>query len=223
MKFFLLQQPKAGSLEDRLARSDALKEEGFNVGDCVRCPTCNRPLSMLKWLPPYRIELETWGKHYADVVEVGNDLIVSERFMQAFIKSRLTGLLSFEPVEVIKVVHRRTKPNGLLPRYYKAPVARSSTAIDQELSGYVWEDKSKVCPDCLFDTLKRYRSLIVNEATWSGEDVFYPRGGNGPLVSERFKAIVEDYGLQGIVFVPAESPETGYDSYPWETETASKN
>lgn len=216
MQFYTIQQPKAGSAEDRSGRSDALKEEGNNTGDAVRCATCNRPLSMLTWLPPFRVELESWGKHYGDVVEVGDDLIVSERFMQVFRDNGLRGLVSVEPVIIIKVVYRRGKPEEHLPNYYKANVIRSSTLIDQEASGYVWENKAKVCPECLFDTLKRYRGLVVKEETWSGDDVFFPRGGNGPIVSERFKSIFTENGLLGAVFVP--SDEAGYDSFPWETQ-----
>lgn len=222
MKFYVIEQPKAGSPEDRFGRADALKEEGNKTGEGIRCPACDRPLSMLKWLPPYRIELESWGKHYGDVADVGDDLIVSERFMQVFSDCGLKGLVNVEPVEIINLIHRRGKPKEPLPQYFKATVVRSQTTIDQEASGYVWEDKSKVCPECLFDTLKRYRKLIVNESTWSGDDVFYPRGGNGPLVSDRFKTVFVQNGLKGAIFVPADSDEAGYDSFPWETEDVAK-
>lgn len=216
MKFYRLKQPKINSVEDRFARIDSLKEEGFNVGDCVRCPSCNRPLSMLRWLPPYRIELETWGKHYGDVADISNEIIVSERFMQVFTDNGLKGLVDVEPVEIIKLVHRRGKPKEPLPKYFKATVVHSPTTIDQEASGYVWGDKSKICPECLFETLKRYRALIVKPETWNGDDIFYPRGGNGPLVSDRFKTAFLENSLKGAVFIPADSDEAGYDSYPWE-------
>lgn len=220
MQFYRLRQPKAGSPEDQNGRSDALKEDGNNTGEGVRCPTCNRPLSMLKWLPPFRVGLESWGKHYGDVAEIGDDLIVSERFMHVFTSSGLRGLLSFEPVTIIQVAHRRGKPKEPQPRYFKAAVERSRTTIDQEASEYVWEDKSKVCPECLFGKLKRYKGLIIKEETWTGDDVFFPRGGNGPIVSERFKNVFIENGLLGAVFIPVE--KAGYDNFPWETQAATK-
>lgn len=220
MRFYRIEQPKAGSRDDHTGRSDAIQEAGFNVGDSFRCPKCNRPLSMREWLPPYRIELETWGKHYGDVVEIGRDMIVSEHFRQIFTGSSLKGLLCFEPVQVVKVVHRRGKPTNPPPKYYKAEVIRSQTTIDQDASGFVWADKKNICSECLFDTLKRYRCLIVNEESWSGEDVFYPRGGMGPLVSERFREVFVENGMMGAVFIPSDSPEAGYDSFPWESEDA---
>lgn len=218
MKFFAIEQPQVSSPEDRDGRSDAIKEEGNNVGDALHCPLCNRPLSMLKWLPPFRIELESWGKHYGDIACVGDDLIVSDRFKRAYSASGLRGLLCFEPVTIINVAHRRGKPKEPLPDYYKANVIRNSAVIDQEASGYVWDDKSKVCSECLFGKLKRYRRLIVKEDTWTGDDVFFPRGGRGPIVSERFKSFFFENVLHGVVFIPCESEEAGYDSYPWELE-----
>jgi hypothetical protein len=217
MQFYRLEQPKVDSAEGRAGVTDSVKEEGNNVGDAVRCPTCNRPLSMLQWLPPYRVELESWGTHYADIVEIGNDLIVSERFMRDFVNNDLKGLPAFEPVTIVKVVHRRAKPAGQLPGYIKAPVIRSTTTIDQKASGYIWEDESQVCQECLYGTLKRYRRLIVKADTWSGEDVFFPRGGHGPIVSERFKSVFFQNDLRGAVFIPCESDEAGYDSFPRET------
>jgi len=219
MQFYRLKQPKLDSPEGLQAATDSVKEEGNNNGESVRCPTCNRPLSMLKWLPPFRIELESWGKHYGDVAEIGDDVIVSERFMQIFTSSGLQGFERFEPVTIIKVVHRRGKPKESLPRYFKAAVIRSTTTIDQEASAYVWEDKSKVCPECLFGTLKRHQALVIKEETWTGDDIFFPRGGNGPIVSERFKNVFDENRLLGAVFIPVE--EAGYDNFPWETQSAS--
>ncbi len=220
MNFFTIEQPKPGSPEDRNGRTDSLPEEGFNVGECSRCPVCNRPISMLKWLPPYRVELQSWGKHYGDIAEIGDNLVFSGRFLQAFTRSELKGLLCVEPVDVIKIVHRRGKPMEPLPHYFKAGVARSATTVDQQQSGYVWEDKTSVCPECLFGKLKRYKAIIVNEETWTGEDIFFPRGGHVPIVSERFKQVFAENGLFGAVFIPVE--EAGYDSCPWEIRAATK-
>ncbi|MCG6158345.1 imm11 family protein [Rubinisphaera margarita] len=198
-----------------MGRTDAIKEEGFNVGDCIRCPTCSRPLSMLEWLPPYRVELESWGKHYGDVADIGDVLIVSERFVDVFRHHELRGLESIEPVDLVKVVHRRVKPTEPAPRYFKATVVRSPTMIDQRASGYVWQDESKVCPECLFDTLKRYDRLVIKEETWNGDDIFFPRGGNGPITSDRFRTTFHEQGLVGAVFIP--TAEDHYDFFPWES------
>jgi hypothetical protein len=219
MQFYRFEQPRSDSPEDRAGSIDVMPEDGFNVGPGPTCPACDRPLGWLSWLPPYRLELETWGKQYGDIAKTGNDLIVSERLKQVFADNGLKGLMSFEPVEIINVVHRRGKPKTPLPLYYKATVVRSPTTIDQAASGYVWEDDSRISPECLMDTLKRYRCLIVKAETWNGDDVFFPRGGNGLMMSERFRTVFMENNLRGAAFIPSESPEAGYDSFPWEAGT----
>ena len=218
MQFFLLIQPKSDSIEDRAGGMDVMSEENCNLGPAPRCPRCNRPLGMKTWQPPYRLEIETWGKHYGDIARTGDDLIVSERFKDYFERAGLKGIETFEPVEVIKVVHRRGKPQEPIPLYFKASVVRNSAIIDQKASEYEWEDESKVCPECLFDTLKRNRRLVIKQETWNGDDSFFPRGGDGPIVSERFRSICEEHQLLGAIFIPSDSEDAGYDSFPWEVK-----
>jgi hypothetical protein len=128
MQFYLLRQPKADSPEDLIGRSDAHSAEACNFGEALRCPECNRFLTSLKWLPPFRVVIESWGERYGDFAEIGDDLIVSERFKQVFTSIGMQGLMSFQPVTVTKVVHHRGKPNEALPAYFKASVVRSTTS-----------------------------------------------------------------------------------------------
>jgi hypothetical protein len=218
MNFYLLRQPRPGSPEDLAGRSDAHTEEDCNLGDAIKCDTCNRFLTSLKWLPPFRVAVECWGKHYGDIAEIGDYLIISRRLKEAFTQAGLKGLNDIEPVTILRLKYHHKKPKEAIPCYYKASVARSTTCIDQEASGYVWETKSKVCPECLYDNLKRHRSLIIKGESWNGDDVFFPRGGNGPIVSERFKSVFVQQGFVGAIFIPVE--EYGYDYYPWESTDA---
>lgn len=127
----------------------------------------------------------------------------------------MVGLEEIEEVKVKKIIRRSGKIMGSPPPYFKAQIRRSLTLIDQDASGYVWQNETKKCPECLFDTLLRYRCLIVKEGTWAGEDIFIPRGGRRPLVSERFKRVFSENGLEGLTFIPSNLPEVGYDSFPW--------
>ncbi len=216
MKFYVIDTPKADSAEGLLGGIRAIKEEGFATGEALRCPRCNRFLTMLKWLPPYRIELERWGSEYGDFADIGQEMILSERFVRAFQDSRLNGLSVFEPVEVVKVIHHEGRTKQPLPRYFTATVTLSPTTVDQQASGYVWADESKVCPACLFDRLKRFARIVIKEETWNGDDIFYPRGGPRLMVSERFKAFCERYASLNVVF---RSPDQeSYDYFPWETQ-----
>jgi hypothetical protein len=216
MKFYVLTKPKPATPEDLLCGTNAIKEEGHATGEALRCPECNRFLTMLKWLPPYRVELETWGRAYSDFADMGGrELIVSERFAHAFQQNGLKGLSAFHPVEVVKVIHRRGGLQEALPRYFQATVTLSPTTVDQQASGYVWADESKICPTCLRGKLKRYVRVVIKEETWNGDDIFFPRGGPALLVSERFKSLCEEHGFLGADF---NSPDNeSYDFYPWET------
>lgn len=221
MRFYVLVRPKPGSAEDLRGGIDAIKEKGFRTGPAPTCAACDGFIGKLTWLPPYRIELETWGREYGDVDQPGNDLIVSDRFIDMFRKEDLQGLTTFDPVEVIRILHRRKKPQEAPPCYFKSTVKRTATTVDQEASGFEWEDSGSVCPVCLTgQLLKRFRRIIIRPETWSGEDVFFPKGSSQVIVTERFKAGFELAGLRGGVFFPAE--DYGYDYYPWESQAEAR-
>lgn len=217
MKFYRLASPKADTAEDFAGGMDAMKpEHGVNRGAAPVCSHCGKFVGMLTWLPPYQIEIETWGKCYGDIVEMGEDTIVSARFRSAYERAGLTGLEDFESVKVVKITHRRGKPQDATPCYFKATVVRSLTTVDQEASGMVWEDNVELCPECMTGgVFKRQERLVIKAESWTGEDIFYPRGGNGPIVSERFRSMFIEHGLVGAVFIPAD--EDRIDYYPWET------
>lgn len=220
MRFYLLEAPKPGSIEDRAGGVSFSEADNPNRGPAPTCPRCGRFLGMLTWLPPYRIEIEPWGRHWGDVAQMGNDLIVSERFRQAFVEESLKGIEKFDPVEVVKVNRRWGRPKEPMPRYFKGSVVFSPTAIDQVASGYEWEDESRVCPECQFDPLadlRRRKRLVVKQETWNGDDVFFPRGCTRVMVSERFRSMFQDHKLLGAIFIPSESEDAGYDLFPWET------
>jgi hypothetical protein len=216
MNFFVLDQPNACDAQEGFGPTDASREDGFTTGEALRCPQCSRYLTMLRWLPPYRVELHTWGSEYGDFADIGQEMIVSERFAQVFQENGLQGLSGFEPIEIVKVTHHSGTPSQPLPRYVKANVTLSPTTVDQRASGYVWADESKVCPACLFDDLKRFDRIVIKEDTWNGDDIFFPRGGTRILVSDRFKSLCEQHGFLGVVFRPAD--QESYDHYPWERE-----
>jgi hypothetical protein len=208
-QFYVLEPPRPGSPEDALGGTSALLEAGFNVGDAPKCPKCGRFIGMLIWLPPFRVELETWGNEFGDIIDAGgNDLLVSHRFKRHYEAHHLKGLIGFEPVEIIKVKRHR-KSSAVLPEYFRASVIRSQTGIDQEASGFEWEDDQPLCPECLLKqasgTLRGYKGIIINSGSWTGEDIFYPRGSPVYfIVSRRFRDICVENQLKNVVFLPAE-------------------
>jgi hypothetical protein len=156
------------------------------------------------------VELETFGAQYGDIVQLGSDLLVSERFRLIYAESGLCGLTGFDPVEVVKV-KRRGKRLGSPPAYFKAAVPRTRAAIDQSASEFVWEDPTSICHDCRIDgIIKSYRRVILEAGTWTGEDIFYARGSTGvQIVTSRFRETCEANRILNVVFIPAE--EYGHD------------
>ncbi len=87
---------------------------------------------MKPWLPPHRAELVLHGEELGDFIDVfGNDLLVSERFAQAFREEGFTGLEGFHPVEVVRVRRKRRGPKPAhIPRYLLVRVCFGRAAVD---------------------------------------------------------------------------------------------
>jgi hypothetical protein len=217
--FFVLKQPRAGTAEDHVGGTSARPEEGFNVGEAPRCPNCGRFIGSLEWLPPFRVEIETWGQGFGDIViSTGMNVLVSGRFRDIYERFELRGLSGFEPVEIVKV-SRHGKRRDDPPRYHRVSVIRSPTILDQKASGYEWSENHPVCPECLFPieaVIKRWSKVVIQTDTWQGEDIFIPRGGGDIITSSRFKEVCEKNNVTNVVFYQAET--YGHDYYPLEKQ-----
>lgn len=217
MKFFILTNPEIGGALEKVAGIEASFEEGFNTGPAPHCPHCGGCIGLLTWLPPYRVELETKGNTYGDVVfGTGHELLVSLRFRDLYEASGLVGVTKFEPVEVVKVKRRRKSLKGCPPPYFKADVVRSEAALDDKASGSEWEGVPDLCPVCRRPrnkvTFLRRKGTMIEAGTWSGEDIFIPRASADFLVTPRFKEFCEQHDVKNAVFIPAE--QHGVDFYP---------
>ncbi len=171
---------------------------------------------MMVWLPPYRAEIETWGPGFGDFAKgPGCSYLVSERFKKLIDKHRITGFAGFESVEITRV-RRHARFRGDPPPYYHVTVERD-TAVMDEVRSECEHDGGPVCPECRIVRVRfiSYRRIILEEGTWSGRDIFEPRGFSPMLVTERFKNLWVEAGMRGLVFIPADSEEGGDDGYVW--------
>jgi hypothetical protein len=216
-EFFVFERPRPGTPDDMFAGATAMQEKGFKVGKAPCCPECGRFIGSLEWLPPYRVELESWGEQFGDIViATGMHVLVSNRFRDIYEQTGLTGLSGFEPVTIVKITRHR-ELYGSPPAYLKVNVTRSQAIRDQAASGCEWSENREVCPVCLFPPgglIKRWKRVAIIAATWQGEDIFIPRGGGGIITSRRFKGICEAHRIANASFVPAE--EHAHDFNPWE-------
>lgn len=213
MNFYIIQKPVSESESDRAYGTDCDKTDHVRYNDAIHCAKCLKPISMRQWLPPFEVELTTYGRQYADFLECISDMLVSDRFIEVYRNSELKGFDEFSPAQIVKLRHRTKKPAEPIPHLFRVPVKMSMTTIDQVVSEYEWEDCSKICPCCLTGPLIRYKAQIVDQSTWDGLDVFKPRGGKRILVSQRFVDTCQQHNLKMGDFIPSET--FGYDGFPW--------
>ncbi len=213
MHFYVLENAPTGDNEQ--ARTDAIAADDSRVGEAPRCELCGKFTGPLEWLPPFRVEIETWGKRFGDLAFFGgeSDILVSERFKGLWDRAQLVGLAGFEPVEIARVKRYR-KLKGDPPHYLRAQVLRGQTDVDYAASGFEFGEPP-TCPACQLGVImKRRAGIVIKPESWHGEDIFVPRGSGEILVAPRFKKFCEAYEIANAVFAPAET--YARDFYPWE-------
>lgn len=188
------------------ATTDFLQAHPHNVGDGLLCKACGQPIGMLRWEPPLRAEIETWGTQFGDLVfGPGDSFLVSERFKTFWERSDLRGLHGFEPVEVVKVRRRGKRINAAPPQYFRVWAGRSDVAVDRSRSGIQWVNPpDPACEVCRGGGIKKGWERIILE-TEPAEDLFIARGLSGQLLaSERFKRFCEEHAITNCRLIPAE-------------------
>lgn len=212
-RFYVLENPPVGSLEDRIGGMSVYQHAPI-LGEAPRCERCGKFRGLMRWLPPYEVDIETWGQEFGDIATLGRELVLSERLKLLCESIPVIGLTDFEEAQVISVrTHKKIRSE--IPRYFRTEVLTSSAIVDQKASGFEWEDERAVCEVCLFGPLKRYQSVILIPGTWKGEHIFYAKGSPvNILVSEEFQRICQIHGMRNAFFITAET--YSYDFHPWE-------
>jgi hypothetical protein len=191
MKFYVLDDPEVeDGQEPQLAVTDFVEADPVNRGSPPLCPVCHEPIGMLPWLPPYRAELQFWGREAGDIaIGFGSgEILVSDRFRLLWERARLVGLSGFEKVEVVKT-RSYGKKKGIKPSsdYYYVAIARSRAAVDDEASELV-RPQGLACQECRRGDPEWAKRIVLEKNTWSGEDIFYVRGLPGRIMtSERYR------------------------------------
>ncbi|MDC3952658.1 hypothetical protein [Polyangium jinanense] len=197
MKYFVLLNSSGSSHETAFVPLEPQFKEGLT------CPACGRALTEKEWIPPLRAELFARGEGLGDVAfGPGLDLLVSERFLEAWRAEKLSGLHGLKEVEIRKV-HPESAAHS---RYHLALAGYGMTQIDPKRSRVVREGESD-CLQCMGGAeVTLVEGFTIDEPTWSGEDVFVPWGFGGCLVAtERVLAMRDKYGLSNVTLVPTEA------------------
>ncbi len=201
MRFYVLESPMTYQTD---AVTDFSPINTATASEAPRCPVCGEYIGMLQLLPPIQVELELWGRRVGDLAfGPGNQFLISERFKDAFLHARLTGLPSSIPVKVVRVKSRKrvTEP---VPRYFAVLPARSRAAIDDRASGMV-KEAPWTCEECRIEFIIRFKRIVLEEGTWSGEDLFFARGLPGTMItSERFKEFCDKHAFRNCLLIEAD-------------------
>jgi hypothetical protein len=222
--FYVLKDPKADDGDELgLAVTDFVDADPVNRGSALECPVCHGAITMLPWLPPYRAELEFWGKEAGDIAfGTGYELLVSDRFARLFRDVGLVGLSGFEKVEIVRTRSfgktKRIKPSG---EYLVVRVALSRATVDDRASEIVRDDSSPWCDEChQGGVIKRWKRIVIEENTWGGEDLFRPRGLTGRIMaSERYREFHVANRINSGLLI--EASQYAHDFYPWEVKKSS--
>ena len=199
-RFFVLDKRNQGAHDTEFARL------GSSLGPAPRCPQCGETIGSLIWLPPYQGELELHGTSFGDLLKGPcGGLLVTERFARDFKAEGLTGLGGFHPVEVTRVRRKRRGAQAPPPPpYVFVTPAYGRPALDLQRSS-IRSKRPAECVECRYTSPDSVDGLVLELETWSGEDVFRPRGLWGViLVSERFLRFVGGYDLAHMSLVPSE-------------------
>jgi hypothetical protein len=204
MKFYVLNYRVGDPAE-----TDCYYGANHNYSDAPWCNMCKQPIGPLAWEPPYKVEIRFWGKEYADIVHFSVDILISERFLRLYCKAKLKGLKILGPVEVIKVIPKRMIKD--MPKYYVARIKRSKAIFDMELSEAKY--KGELCKECnIPDDLQSFRRIVIREETWTGEDIFYPKGLPATeIVTERFAEFCQVNSIRNVNLT--EALKYSYDYY----------
>lgn len=180
-------------------------------GPTSKCPQCGGTISMLRWNPPYVIDIRARGRRWADLMDcTAGNLVVSETFKRIYEDYRLQGISEFWPVETRKV-RKRKALTAPIPSYFFAELEPAHVRIDSAASG-VRRSEPPTCTLCeQGGTLRRMDRIVIREDTWNGEDVFSLLNSPGHIMaSERLRFLCEANNLANVYLVPAEDVRIDY-------------
>lgn len=177
-----------------------------------KCPKCNGPIGPCFWLPPHQVVLKQ-PKQIGDFVcgAGGPDLLVSQRFRDGYLRSRLRGVKSIFPVVVSKLGSKSSSTKTRMPKLFGVYFERPATRVLHSRMGVRWDDRPKrgYCALCgpggggRGGTLRSWRRVVLDERTWAGHDFFIPINFAGTLiVSDRARLFLERVGFTNFRAIP---------------------
>ncbi|MFV0317965.1 MAG: hypothetical protein ACK5O2_13525 [Microthrixaceae bacterium] len=196
-RFYVL-SPARGSTAD----TEFFKTEPITRGEAPACLSCGRFVGMRRWMAPHHAQVVVHGESAGDFAFASSsEFLVSDAVVAALEDEGLTGLEDLEEVAVSSTL--RAAPASPR-RYFFGAVSLKGADIDPSRSDI---ERAAVveCDDCLSNGISSIRGFALEDGTWSGADVFVPRGLPGVVVvSEAFGRVAEERDFSNIELVPTE-------------------
>lgn len=194
-RFFVLCEQPNSEFATEFVQADP-----FNLGDAPRCRHCGRYLGLKPWLAPHRAELVAHGQRWGDLVfGSGVDLLVSSRFMEAWKKRGMVGLVGFESVQIVRAQGPAEKRE-----YYHVDLVAGEVSVD-EANSSIDRVRPITCDVCRASDIRSISTLALDENQWQGEDIFVAKGLPGfRIASERFLKLVNEVSIRNAFLTPVE-------------------
>lgn len=202
MQFFVLENIVGSEAETNYDPTDERI-----LGEAPRCPRCDKYIGLKEWLPPYRATLDVYGSRIGDIAfATGYNFLISETFLEAWRSHNLRGIDQAQPVEILGVQPKRFETG--IQKYFHIASQQSQTAIDLERSKLI-RDEMPTCDYCYEAGVDAILGFNIAEQTWTGEDIFKPRGLGVTVVTERVVEMAEESKLNNVTTIPV-------DDYRWD-------
>lgn len=201
MRFFALTQSNPESHWD----TEYMPVNGTRYGGPPLCPECGGPIASRVWLPPYSVEVKTYGKAFGDFAFLAaSKFLMSKHAAEAWTAAGLMGVREFHPVDIQSHSPRSIRA----PEYFVPVIDTGVTRID--VHGTVIMPSATpphgLCKECLSRSIDAIGKIVIDESSWDGSDIFVARGLPGQvLVTERFVEFVANAEITNASAAPAES------------------
>jgi hypothetical protein len=158
------------------------------LADCDRCETCGRALSLLKWLPPYRVNLKQ-PRVIAEFSRGVFDFVVTDIVREGIEREGFTGVAEFHPLEVVRMGAHHKPGKYAVPKLFGVSVQRTQTRLDYGRSVESWRQRPAPdhCRACgpggggEGGVVEKFRGFFFESDTLVDADFFLPKNLNGSV------------------------------------------
>ena len=151
-----------------------------------KCPKCGSAIGKLRCAEPIKVILSK--PKYGDFV-YGLELLVSDKFKNAYENDNIKGITKFKHVDVIKIRYLGKK-SLLPPPYYAIEVVYRYARIDLQKSNIKGSEiSSRYCDLCypFRFSWDEINSIYIDDTNWAGEDIFHMHEmGSAIYLSQKF-------------------------------------